>query len=140
MMRRRRTFFPDQRGLAGMEFAFIAPIVVALLVLGVDGWMRGSQLSDMRAAMHTGARYYESGGSDDTVAQTVSTAAWATKPQNGAMTVVRACTCGSTPVACTTVCGGTSLPSAFITLTASGTYSGLLQSHAISETDVIRIR
>jgi Flp pilus assembly protein TadG len=139
-MRPLRAFSRDQRGLAGVEFAFIAPIVVALLVLGVDGWQRESQLSDMRAAMHTGARYYETGGSDDTIAQTVSAAAWASKPQNGAATVVRACTCGSTPVACTTVCGGTSLPSVFITLTATGTYSGLVHSHVLSQSDVIRVR
>ena len=140
MMRRLRAFGPDQRGLAGMEFAFIAPIVIALLVLGVDGWMRESQMADMRTAMHTGARYYETGGSDDPTAQAVSTAAWLTRPQDGALGVVRACTCGSTPVACTAVCGGSNLPSVFITLTASGTYNGLLQSHALSQSDVIRVR
>ena len=140
MMRSLINFGRDRRGLAGVEFAFIAPIVIVLLVLGVDGWQRESQLADMRTAMHTGARYYETGGSDDTVAQTVSAASWGSKPQNGTMSVVRACTCGATPVACTTVCGGTSLPSVFVTLSATGTYAGLMQSHVLSQSDVIRVR
>ena len=139
-MRALKTFFRDRSGLAGVEFAFIAPIVIAVLVLGVDGWQRESQISDMRTAMHTGARYYENGGSDDVVAQTVSTAAWSTKPQDGQIAVTRACTCGATPIACTGVCNGNSLPSLFITLSATGTYTGLLQSHAISQSDVIRVR
>jgi hypothetical protein len=56
------------------------------------------------------------------------------------MSIVRACTCGSTAVACTTVCGGTSLPSVFVTLSATGTYGGLMQSHVLSQSDVIRVR
>jgi Flp pilus assembly protein TadG len=139
-MRSLKTFLRDRSGLAGVEFAFIAPIVIAMLVLGVDGWQRESQISSMRTAMHTGARYYENGGSDDTVAQTVATAAWANKPTNGLISVARACTCGATAISCTGVCGGTSLPSVFITLSGTGTYSGLLQSHALAQSDVIRVR
>ena len=135
-----KTFFRDRSGLAGVEFAFIAPIVIAVLVLGVDGWQRESQISDMRTAMHTGARYYENGGSDDVVAQSVSTAAWTTRPQDGLISVARACTCGGTTISCTGVCNGTNLPSVFITLSGTGTFTGLLQSHAISQSDVIRVR
>jgi len=139
-MRALKAFIRNRSGLAGVEFAFIAPIVIAVLVLGVDGWQRETQVSNMRTAMHTGARYYENGGSDDTVAQAVSTAAWTTKPQDGLISVARACTCGATAISCTGVCGGTSLPSVFVTLTGTGTYSGLLQSHAIAQSDVIRVR
>ena len=139
-MRALKAFLRDRAGLAGVEFAFIAPIVIGVLVLGVDGWQRESQISSMRTAMHTGARYYENGGSDDTVAQAVSNAAWTTKPQNGLISVARACTCGATAIACTGVCGGTSLPSVFVTLSGTGTYTGLLQSHTIAQSDVIRVR
>jgi Flp pilus assembly protein TadG len=139
-MRGLKTFLRDRRGLAGVEFAFIAPIVIAVLVLGVDGWQRESQIANLRTAMHTGARYYENGGSDDVVAQSVSTAAWTTRPQDGLISVARACTCGGTTISCTGVCNGTNLPSVFITLSGTGTFTGLLQSHAISQSDVIRVR
>ena len=140
MMRRLRAFVSDRDGLAAMEFAFIAPIVAVMLVMGVDGWLRETHMSQMRTATQTGVRYYQTGGSDDTVAQTVSAAAWSGKPANGVLNVVRSCTCVSTAVACATVCTGNNLPSVFLTLTASGTYSGLMQSHALSQSDVIRVR
>lgn len=140
MMRALKRFIADERGLAGVEMAMLTPIVVVLLVLGVDGWQRSSQVSDMRTAMHTGVRYYETGGSDDTVAQAVAAASWGSKPADGVLSVTRACMCGATAVDCTATCGGTSLPSVYITLAASGTYSGLMQSHALSQSDAVRVR
>jgi Flp pilus assembly protein TadG len=123
-----------------MEFAFIAPIVAVMLVVGVDGWLRETHMSQMRTATHTGVRYYQTGGSDDPTAQAVSAAAWSGMPANGALNVVRSCTCGSSAVSCATVCAGSNPPSVFLTLTASGTYSGLMHSHALSQSDVIRVR
>jgi Flp pilus assembly protein TadG len=140
MMRRLRAFAADHRGLAAMEFALIAPVLITVLVLGVDGWLQGTQTSQVHTAIHTGSRYYETGGNDDTVAQTVAMSAWSGKPANAALNVVRACTCGATPIACNTLCAGSNPPSAFITMTATATYTGLVHSHAISQTDVVRVR
>jgi hypothetical protein len=66
--------------------------------------------------------------------------AWTGKPADGALSVVRACTCGATPIACNLLCPGSNPPSAFITLSATGTYAGLVHTHAISESDVLRVR
>lgn len=140
MMRRLRAFATDRRGIAATEFALIAPIVVAMLVFGVDGWLKETQTSQIRTAMHTGSRYYETGGNDDTVAQTVAMAAWTGKPDDAAMSVVRSCTCGTAPASCSSLCGGSNPPSAFITLTASGTYSGLIHQHALQQSDMLRVR
>ncbi|HEX4709450.1 hypothetical protein [Phenylobacterium sp.] len=140
MMRRLRAFAADRGGLAAMEFAFIAPIVAVMLVVGVDGWLRETHMSQIRTATQTGVRYYQTGGSDDTVAQTVSVAAWSGKPADGALNVVRSCMCGTTAVTCPGVCPGNNQSSVFLTLTASGTYSGLMHSHALSQSDVIRVR
>ena len=140
MMRRLRAFAADRRGLAAMEFALIAPILVATLVFGVDGWLQGTQTSQVRTAMHTAARYYETGGNDDPTASAVALAAWVAQPSDARLTVVRSCTCGSTPISCTTLCPGSNPPSAFITMTGSATYSGLIHTHAISQSDVVRVR
>jgi Flp pilus assembly protein TadG len=139
-MPRLSAFSSDRRGVAAMEFALIAPIIVALLVLGVDGWLQGTETSQARTAIHTGARYYETGGGDDTVAQTVAMSAWQSKPADAALNVVRSCTCAATPVACSTLCAGSNPPSTFISLSATGTYSGLVHQHAISQSDIIRVR
>jgi hypothetical protein len=139
-MRGLRGFAADKRGLAATEFALIAPILVAMLVFGVDGWLQGTQTSQVRTAMHTAARYYETGGNDDPTAAAVGLAAWVSKPSNASLNVVRSCTCGSTPISCSSLCPGSNPPSAFITMTGAGTYSGLIHTHAISQSDVLRVR
>jgi Flp pilus assembly protein TadG len=139
-MRRLRAFAADRRGLAATEFALIAPILIAMLVFGVDGWLKGTQTSQVRTALHTAARYYETGGNDDPTASAVALAAWVTKPADASMSVVRACMCGTNPVSCTTLCAGTDPPNAFVTMTGAATYTGLIHTHAISQSDVVRVR
>lgn len=138
-----RLFFrlaKDRSGIAAMEFALIAPFLVALLVVGADGWLRTSQLSGMRSALQSGMRYYQLGGSDDTAAQALAMRSWTPLPVDGAATVARSCACGSTPLACTSLCAGSNPPSVFITLTTTGTFSGLMQSRALSQNAVLRVR
>jgi len=139
-MRRLGAFAADRRGLAALEFALIAPLLAALLMLGADGWLRTSQLSGMRSALQSGARYYQLGGSDDPTAQALTAQSWAHAPPGNTVSVARSCTCGALPIACTTLCAGSNPPSVYITLTASGTFPGLMQSRSLSQSDVLRIR
>ncbi|HEX3363737.1 TadE/TadG family type IV pilus assembly protein [Phenylobacterium sp.] len=140
MMRRFARFASDRSGLAALEFALIAPLLATLLVVGADTWLNVSQNQDMRTALQSGARYYQTGGADDPTAQLVAQQAWPGKPADGAVSVARSCTCGSSPVDCATLCTGSNPPSVFLTLTASGTFTGLLQSHAMSQNDTVRVR
>lgn len=140
MRRLLRAWRDDRSGLAATEFALIVPVLATLLILGSDGWLQANQTSDVRTALQTGARYYESGGSDDNAAQAAMLAAWASKPANGSLSTARSCTCGSTPTVCTSTCPDSSLPSVFVQLTAQATYSGIWQSHAVSQSNVVRIR
>jgi Flp pilus assembly protein TadG len=140
MMRRLRHFRTDRSGLAALEFALIAPFLATLLLVGADTWLTVSQNEDMRTALQSGARYYQTGGSDDPTAQLVAQQAWPSKPADGSMSVARSCTCGSSPADCATLCAGSNPPSVFLTLTAQGTFSGLMQSRVLSQTDVIRVR
>jgi len=140
-MRKLRSFLSNRSGVAALEFALITPILVAVLVLGSDGWLRISQLNDERTGLQTGIRYYQTGGGDDTAAQLVAQNAWPGRPADGALQVVRSCTCGATPIDCASLCpGGTNPPSVFLTLTAQGTYSGMMESRVLTQTDVIRVR
>jgi len=140
MMRPLRNFLGDRSGLAALEFALIAPLLSAILLLGADTWLNVSQHEDMRTALQSGARYYQSGGADDPTAQLVAQNAWRARPADGTVSVARSCTCGTTPDDCATLCAGNNPPSVFLTLTAQGTYSGLLQSHAFSVNDTVRVR
>jgi hypothetical protein len=113
---------------------------VALFVFGTDGWLQTTQLSGMRSAMQAATRYYQLGGADDVAAQTLAMKSWAGVPADGAVSVARSCTCGGTPAACSTLCVGANPPSVYITLTSTGTFTGLWQSHALSQNEVLRVR
>lgn len=133
-------FASDVRGVAALEFALIAPLLVTLVIVGADTWLNVSQNEDMRTALQSGARYYQTGGSDDPTAQLVTQQAWSSRPADGAVSVARSCTCGSTPADCSTPCPGSNPPSVFLTLTAQGTFTGLLKSRVLSQNDVVRVR
>lgn len=130
----------DIRGVTAIEFALIAPILSSVLILGWDGWMMISQSTDMRTAVQTGARYYQVGGSDDTVAQSAALAAWAHKPSAGSMSLVRSCTCDATPTSCSATCAVGATPMTYITLTATAPFDGAIQHRNLTETEVIRVR
>lgn len=139
-MRRLRALARDRRGVAAVEFALILPILVAVLILGVDGWLRITHANDMRTALQTGARYYQSGGADDTAAQQAALSAWPTPPTDATLTVSRTCMCGPSAAACSSLCGGSAPPSALITLSARGTFQGLTGTTPLAEDEVVRVR
>ena len=128
-------------GAAAVEFAFVLPIIVAVLLLGVDGWLRLSQARDMSGALQTAARYYPNGGSDDDAAKALGLAAWGTAPSGATLTVSRACTCSGASSSCTASCGNGSAPQTLITLSAQSTFSSLTGgSSQLSRQEVLRVR
>lgn len=133
-------FRTDQRGVAALEFALIAPLLATLLLVGADTWLTVSQNEDMRTALQSGARYYETGGSDDPTAQLVVQHAWPSMPADGSTSVARSCTCGTSPADCATLCPGSNPPSVFLTLTTQGTFTGLMHSRVLSQSDAVRVR
>jgi Flp pilus assembly protein TadG len=130
----------DQRGHAAIELALVLPLLVALLVAGVDGWSQMRQASQMRSALQTGARYYQLGGTSDSIAQATALASWVNRPGDGALSVSRACLCGAATSACTAICADQSQPAIDITLTAAGTFSGTSFSRAMTQSEVVRVR
>jgi Flp pilus assembly protein TadG len=139
MMRLARSL-RDDRGVAAIEFALILPILVALVLFGMEGWMRINQVSQMRSALSSASRYYESGGSDDTAAAQLAIASWNHAPGDGAVNAVRSCTCGGVGAGCNTLCAGNSLPNVYVTMTATGTFTGIMHTAVLSQTGAVRIR
>jgi Flp pilus assembly protein TadG len=139
MMRALRTL-RDDRGIAAIEFALIVPVLIGLLLFGVDGWMRIDAASKMRSGLQAGARYYQSGGSDDVAAANLAMQAWAAAPGDAQVNAVRSCECGGTSASCGSLCANNNLPNAFVSLTATGTYTGFLHSQSLTESDAVRIR
>jgi Flp pilus assembly protein TadG len=130
----------DERGAAAIEFALIVPILAALVLAGVDGWMRINQVSQMRSAVTAGTRYYEGGGASDSAAAQLAMAAWAHAPGDGAVNTVRSCTCAGAGASCTSQCPDNTLPNVYVTLTATGTYTGLVNHALLTESGGVRVR
>ena len=141
ILRRAKSFAKDTSGLAAVEFALVLPLMVGVLLLGMDGWMRLNQGAAMRSSLQAAARYYQSGGSDDSAASSLAISSWANPPGDAAVTSARACACGATPQACSSLCAGNALPQTYVTLTATGTYTGLMHGQqTLTATSSLRVR
>ena len=130
----------DDRGVAAIEFALILPIMVALVLAGIEGWSRINQVSQMRSAISSGARYYESGGSDDTAAATLAMAAWNHPPGDAVVTTARTCTCAGAGAACNSQCANNTLPNVYVTFTATGTFTGIMHTALLTQNGGVRVR
>lgn len=140
-MKRFTRALKDDRGVAAVEFALILPVLSALIILGLNGWLHINQVSQMRSAIQAGSRYYQGGGADDVAAGQLALQAWNHAPANAAVNPVRSCTCGGVGASCSSLCAGNALPNVYVTLTATGTFSGMWGgSQALSETGTVRVR
>ncbi len=139
-MRRLTRALKDDRGVAAIEFALILPILAALVLLGIEGWLRINQVSQMRSALQTGSRYYQSGGSDDSAAAQLALQSWNNAPADATVSTSRSCSCGGVGASCSSLCSGTTPPDVYVTLTASGAFSDLMGNQPLSESGVVRVR
>jgi len=131
----------DDRGVAALEFALILPILAALILLGIDGWTRINQTSQMRSAVQTGARYYQGGGADDNAAAQLALASWNNAPAGATVTAARSCTCGGAGASCSSLCAGSALPQVYVTLTATGGFSDLMTGPtSLTQSGTVRVR
>lgn len=135
-----RSFLRDDRGAAAVEFGLVAPLLVAVLV--TTGALSGLVLAynKMRQAVSSGGQYAMTVGPDDTTAvRDVVLAAWDDKPAGGAVSVVKACLCGTAVHSCTTNCDDGDYPQKVVTISATMTYAGLGGgSQAISASQKVR--
>lgn len=130
----------DERGVAAIELALLAPVLAAILMLGVEGWLRIDQTLSMQGALQTGGRYYQMGGADDAAAVSLARSTWTNRPNDGEVTVARVCKCGEVVVACSSLCANADTPVALVNLSASATFVGLTGSHPLRQTEIVRVR
>jgi Flp pilus assembly protein TadG len=132
--------FRDDRGIAAIEFGLIVPVLVVMLLFGAEGWLRIDAASKMRSSLQAGARYYQSGGTDDVAAASLAMQGWATKPADAAVNAARSCQCGGGAADCASLCTNNIPPKAFVNLTATGTFTGFMHTEVLSQTSAVRIR
>ena len=135
-------------GGAALEFAVALPVLILILIGAADfGRVYYMSLAVSNAA-RAGAEYgaWSSANSVDSVGQT--NFAKQDGVEAGAITVTaqRACRCGSTVAACTTMCAGYGAPKVFVSVTASRIinlllpYPGVPNNIVVARTATFRVQ
>lgn len=139
-MRTFHAWLVDRRGGAAVEFAVLVPLFGAILIGLMLAWEPATAMLKLRAAVHAGATYVRDGGTDDANTATVVREAWDSRPAGASISVTRACLCGSTVHACTTVCSDRTPPTVYVTVAASTTDMSRSFAKTLARSEVIRVR
>ena len=126
MLRLIRKFRAHDGGGPAVEFGLIMPILIAMVMLGVDGWMRMSHVQNAASALHAGARYYQQGGLEDDVAVDVTLAAWEHPSDDAEVTITRE--------------SSGSPEQTFVKIEAKSTFTGIKGSEEIVQREVVRVQ
>lgn len=134
------TFTCGDAGTAAIEFAFIAPVLIAVVLMVTDVADIAKGASNMQTAIRAGVQYAINGGSDMSVAQAQVTQAWDDQPSGASSSAVKSCTCAGAAHDCNTPCADGTVPAIFVTVSASATLGGQVVHVSKSLTEKIQIR
>ena len=137
---RLKSFLQDARGVSAIEFGFIGPILVAVVIGTTDAGLVTYRYYDMDAAVGSGAQYVMRGGSDMSVAQAIVGSGWTTRTQKGAIAVEEFCRCAAKIAQCSATCADGASPQGFTTIRVSDTYHGLFVDKDLAASETIRVR
>lgn len=138
--RQRRSFLRAADAVSAVEFALLAPLLLALLVGIVDVGRYAYQRADMFGAVRAGAQYFMAGGGMPAVARGIINDSWSQRPPDGEVRVDRFCQCAEVPMTCSAPCPDGEAPAAFSRIVVRGTYRGILMSLSGEATEIIRVR
>ncbi|QKC83609.1 TadE/TadG family type IV pilus assembly protein [Mesorhizobium sp. NZP2077] len=136
----------DDAGVAAVEFALVLPFLCVALLGIVDGWSYMTNSLSMRAGVKTAANLVMEGSTSDTATQAVAMSSWEKRPADGQVTLSRIYMCGATVVDASTLCSGPKVPSVFVQIQASATWTppftfGVFSAPSIiGHLEVIRVR
>lgn len=134
-------FHADERGVAAVEMALVAPVIAGLAFVSINLWEATLRRQQQDEALRVASQYYLTGGSDDAKARTLGLAAWTNRPEGGDIVIDRIYRCGSTNVSSTTLCGTEQVPPAtIIRLVATATTTGAAFQPAQVRTEMVRVR
>ena len=146
MERRPVRIFRSDSGIAAVEFALVVPILCLVLLGIINGWSFVSSSLSMRAGVKTAANLVMQGSANDAAIQAVALSSWENRPDDAQVTLGRKYMCGSTVADPSILCGGLKVPSVYVEIQATATWSppfsfGVFSfSREFSHQQVIRVR
>jgi Flp pilus assembly protein TadG len=131
----------DAKGTSAIEFAIIAPMLIAAVIGLGDISTSAYGASNMQTAVRAGIHYAMSGGTDADLAQEIADDAWTRKPDGGVVTSAKSCKCATLDWDCETFCPDVTRPEMYITVTATATFTGNFYSMGEkTTTETVRVR
>jgi Flp pilus assembly protein TadG len=140
-MNKLRNFLRDETGVAAVEMALVAPIVVGFAVLSMNVWDVGMRKQDMKGALKIGSQYLLNGGTNKDTARAIALAAWNRKPNVAEITVTEFYLCGAdTSADDVTLCPDGMLPAIYYKLHATATTSSAVLHNSQTADEYVRTR
>lgn len=130
----------SERGVASIEFAFIAPMLAFALVGLIDVGMYINARANMTSSVKSGVDYFLMGGQDSETAVKIIDQAWMPRPEYSTIETERFCICGNVEVLCSATCLDGTQPEAFKKIIVAAYYDGLLLETKYRSDETIRIR
>lgn len=140
MTNRLTAWLCDRRGIAAVEFALVAPILIFVIIGINDVAQLITKQNDMHSGVSAAAEYIMRGGSDLPTAQTIGLSAWPSHSSSATMSAAKVCYCGSASGDCATLCPDQSVPTAYVTIAANDSYAGWYATTQISTSQKVRVR
>lgn len=151
-MKNRKTGFTykknmyDSSGLSSVEFALIAPVLIAVF-LGLANTANFAVASvSMNRAVRAGIQYAMKDGTgsadSDSIVHSIVTKSWAGMPSDGAVSVSTSCNCQNATTSCQPddLCTDGSYPTKRVTVMAEGTIVGVLTSYLKHTGETVRVQ
>jgi Flp pilus assembly pilin Flp len=135
-----RNFLRNDRGAAAVEFAFIAPVLAALMLGVFDLGRMTYDRTDLHAAVRSGAQYFMAGGDDVEAAILVIEQSWSSRPEMSQVTVEKCCKCAGVDAPCGQLCDDGSVPDIVHELEATAYFAGLFGQYEVSVNEFVRTR
>ena len=135
-----RRFLANDKGASAIEFGFVAPILVAVVLAILDGGLLIYRTYEMRSAISSGSQYLLRGGSDPAVAKAVVLAAWGSEADTPTVDVASSCKCGDSIAVCSALCPDETAPKRYFNIDAKAHFAGFVLDRNISAGETIRVR
>lgn len=130
----------DRSGIAAIEFALVAPMMAAALVLTLDVSLYVVNRTRMHSGIRAGIQYLMDNGRDLQQLETIVAQSWSEKPANANIETERYCLCSDVAHACNVLCADDSAPESYFSISATGTLEGLVTDRELAATEELRVR
>lgn len=128
------------RGVASIEFAFIASFLAFTLMAVSDVGTLVYQRNNMVSSIKSGIDYFMKGGDDKDLAASIVKSSWKSVPERTTVSVTTFCECGGQAAACYAACPDESVPLSYNKITVSTVYNGVLIDRVYEIDEAIRVR